>query len=129
MQTFKKHERLAGQKITDKLFSQGKSFTFPPFRMIWLIQDQTAIYPAQVLITVSKKRIKKAVDRNLIKRRIREAYRKNKNKLYQFLDQNEIKCVFAILYISDTIESYEEVEKKIILLLLRFQSEYEKNIK
>ena len=129
MQTFKKHERLAGQKITDKLFTQGKSFKVEPFRMIWLVQEQTALFPAQVLISVSKKRIKKAVDRNLIKRRIREAYRKNKNKLYQFLDQNEIKCVFAILYNSDIIESYQEIEEKINLLLLRFQSEYEKNIK
>lgn len=129
MQTFKKNERLTGQKITEKLFSQGKSFTVHPFRMIWLVQEQKKIYHAQVLISVSKKRIKKAVDRNLIKRWIREAYRKNKNGLYQFLDHHKINCVFAILYNSDTIESYQKVEEKIILLLLRFQSEYEKYTK
>ena len=128
MQTFKKHERLSGQKIIDTLFSEGKIFVVSPFRVVWLEYELAGQSPAQMLISVSKKRIKKAVDRNLVKRRIREAYRKNKDEFYEFLNRNQVKCAFALLYNSDLIADYKEIEEKIILLLQRFQSEYEKSI-
>jgi len=129
MQTFKKHERLSGQKIIDTLFSEGKIFVVSPFRVVWLEYELAGQSPAQVLISVSKKRIKKAVDRNLVKRRIREAYRKNKDEFYKFLNRNQVKCAFALLYNSDLIADYKEIEEKINLLLQRFQSEYEKSIR
>jgi len=129
MQTFKKHERLSGQKIIDTLFSEGKIFVVSPFRVVWLEYELAGQSPAQMLISVSKKRIKKAVDRNLVKRRIREAYRKNKDEFYKFLNRNQVKCAFALLYNSDLIADYKEIEEKIILLLQRFQSEYEKSIR
>jgi ribonuclease P protein component len=129
MQTFKKHERLSGQKIIDNLFSEGKSFMVSPFRVVWIVQELTGNFPARVLISVSKARIKKAVDRNLVKRRIREAYRKNKKDFYVFLNHKQVNCVFALLYNSSVIECYQEIEEKIILLLQRFQSEYEKSVK
>lgn len=129
MQTFKKHERLSGQKIIDTLFSEGKIFVVSPFRVVWLEYELAGQSPAQVLISVSKKRIKKAVDRNLVKRRIREAYRKNKDEFYKFLNRNQVKCAFALLYNSDLIADYKEIEEKIILLLQRFQSEYETSIR
>jgi ribonuclease P protein component len=127
MQTFKKHERLSGQKIIDTLFSEGKIFVVSPFRVVWLEYELAGQSPAQVLISVSKKRIKNAVDRNLVKRRIREAYRKNKDEFYEFLNRNQVKCAFALLYNSDLIADYKEIEEKINLLLQRFQSEYEKS--
>jgi len=129
MQTFKKHERLSGQKIIDTLFSEGKIFVVSPFRVVWLEYELAGQSPAQMLISVSKKRIKKAVDRNLVKRRIREAYRKNKDEFYKFLNRNQVKCAFALLYNSDLIADYKEIEEKIILLLQRFQSEYETSIR
>ncbi len=129
MQTFKKHERLSGKKIIDTLFSEGKIFVVSPFRVVWLEYELAGQSPAQVLISVSKKRIKKAVDRTLVKRRIREAYRKNKDEFYEFLNRNQVKCAFALLYNSDLIADYKEIEEKINLLLQRFQSEYEKSIR
>lgn len=129
MQTFKKHERLSGQKIIDTLFLEGKIFVVSPFRVVWLEYELAGQSPAQMLISVSKKRIKKAVDRNLVKRRIREAYRKNKDEFYEFLNRNQVKCAFALLYNSDLIADYKEIEEKINLLLQRFQSEYEKSIR
>jgi ribonuclease P protein component len=129
MQTFKKQERLSGQKIIDTLFSEGKIFVVSPFRVVWLEYELSGHSPAQVLISVSKKRIKKAVDRNLVKRRIREAYRKNKDEFYEFLNHKGVKCAFALLYNSDLIAEYKEIEEKINLLLQRFQSEYEKSIR
>jgi ribonuclease P protein component len=76
MQSFGKSERLSGQKLIDTLFSDGKSYVVPPFRIVWFKYEITGVFPVRLLISVSKKKIKKAVDRNLIKRRIREAYRK-----------------------------------------------------
>jgi len=126
MQSFKKYERLSGQKVIDTLFSDGKSFAISPFRVVWLLNQTTGISPAQILISVPKKKIKNAVDRNLVKRRIREAYRKNKDVFYEYLRSNQINCAIAVLYNSNQIADYKEIEEKIILLLQRFQSEYEK---
>jgi ribonuclease P protein component len=129
MQTFKKEERLSRKKIVDQLFSEGKSFIVFPFRIVWMNYDPEVDYPAQVLINVSKKRFKRAVDRNLIKRRTREAYRRNKESWYKFLDEYNFKCVFALLYISTEIDSFKAIEEKIILILHRLQSEYERDVK
>ena len=129
MQTFKKDERLSAEKIIDKLFSRGKSFLIYPYRVVWMEHEAGTKYPAQILISVSKKKFKKAVDRNLIKRRTREAYRKNKSSFYKFLNHKEKNCIFALVYTSNEIALYKEIEQKIILILQRLQSEYEKDIR
>ena len=129
MQTFKKEERLSKIKVIDKLFSEGKKFNITPFRIIWINTEIESQYPVQVLISVSKKQFKRAIDRNLIKRRIREAYRKNKANLYSGLNKSAKKCVFALLYNSSEIASYKDIEEKIILILQRLQTIHENNIK
>ena len=129
MQTFKKEERLSRKKLVDQLFSEGKSLVVFPYRIVWMRGDFESKYPAQVLINVPRKKFKRAVDRNLIKRRTREAYRRNKDLWYKFLDGENFKCVFTLLYISTEIASYKDIEEKIILILQRLQSEYEKDIK
>ena len=129
MQTFKKEERLSKVKLINQLFSEGKKFTITPFRVFWLDVDLETIYPAQVMISVSKKQFKKAVDRNLIKRRIREAYRKNKSNLYQHLNKTGTTTVFALLYTSGELVSYKEIEQKIIQVLQRLQTIHENNSK
>jgi len=128
MQTFSKDERLSGQKIIERLFSEGKSFTVFPFRIIWLKSTFESNFPARIMISVSKKKFKRAVDRNLIRRRIREAYRKNKAEIYNYLNLQQAQCSICLIYNSDKILDYTEIEQKIKLLLLRFQTEYEKNI-
>ncbi|WP_223833721.1 ribonuclease P protein component [Pedobacter riviphilus] len=83
MYTFRKEERLCSRKHLDLLFKNGSSFLLYPFRISYLFVDVPAHVQAQVVINVPKKRYKRAVDRNLLKRRIREAYRLNKqDKLY-----------------------------------------------
>jgi ribonuclease P protein component len=128
MQTFRKDERLSGQKIIERLFSEGKSYSVFPFRIIWLKSTFECDFPARIMISVSKKRFKRAVDRNLIKRRIREAYRKNKPDIYAYLSHQQVQCAICLIYNAERILDYTEIEEKIKLLLLRFQSEYEKNI-
>lgn len=128
MQTFRKDERLSGQKIIEKLFSEGKSFTVFPFRVIWLKSTFESDFPARIMISVSKRKFKRAVDRNLIKRRIREAYRRNKTDIHDFLNRQQVQCAICLIYNTERILDFSEIEEKIKLLLLRFQSEYEKNI-
>jgi len=71
----------------------------------------------QVLITVSKRNFKKAVERNLIKRRIKEAYRKNKMPLVESCMSKSTTVLLGLIYTGKTILSYAEIEKKIILIL------------
>jgi ribonuclease P protein component len=126
MQTFTKEERLYKKSIIDKLFSEGKGFIIDPFRIVWLDHRLDSIFPAQILIAISKKKFKRAVDRNLMKRRIREAYRKNKEQLYTFLKKNNFSYVIGIIYIADKLTPYKEIDQKIKLVLQRLQTEYEK---
>jgi ribonuclease P protein component len=128
MQTFKKHERLKREKIIELLFSEGKHFWKSPFKVVWINHPLEGLSPAQILVVVPKKKIRKAVNRNLIKRRIREAYRLHKYEFYNCLNKHENNCALAIIYTADEILPYTEIEEKIILVLQRLQKDYEKGI-
>ena len=129
MQTFKKEERLYRKKIIKKLFEEGKKFHVYPFKIIWLDIESDSKFPAQILISVSKRNFKKAVDRNKIKRQIREVYRINKSLFYEFMDKNKKHCVFAIIYSAEDFTPFKELEQKIIIILQRLILEHEKIIK
>jgi ribonuclease P protein component len=122
-QKFRKAERLCSKKLIEELFRSGKSFYSYPFRLVWLPVQNYLPYDAQVSISVQKRHFKKAVDRNLLKRRIREAYRKNKHELYFKLGEEKLQIVFMIIYGSRDILSYEEIEDKIIVILSRLKEE------
>jgi ribonuclease P protein component len=118
MYTFKKEERLCNKKLIDELFHNGSSFLCYPYRVSWLTVEENAEFPVQVLIAVPKKRYKRAVDRNLVKRRIREAYRLNKQEhLYNLLTAADKKIIFSVGYIGKEIEPYPVMEKKMLKLL------------
>jgi len=119
-QTFKKEERLFGRKIIDELFLRGKSFSVHPFRIIWLEIKLNASHPVQIVISVPKKKIKKAVKRNKIKRQIREAYRKNKYFLYEHLEKTRKQIAMMIIYTQTEEMTYKEIEKKIVITLQHF---------
>ena len=122
--TFTKEERLCNKKLIDQLYHNGSSFLCYPFKVSWLINLDTQPFPAQVLFSVSKKRYKKAVDRNLIKRRIREAYRLHKQQyLYSLLSGADKRIVFSIGFIGKEIAPYDFIEKKIIKLLNQLSEE------
>ena len=127
MYTFRKGEKLRNFGIIRSLFEQGHSFYEYPFKVYYmLINERSEKYPAQVLFSVSKKRFKKAVDRNRIKRLIREAYRLNKASLYEFIDNDKAMLIIGIVYTGKDMPVYNETESKIILILRRLMKEYEK---
>ena len=111
--TFKKEEHLCSRKAFETLFKDGSSLFHFPFRIIWMKTDYPLTYPAQIAFAVPKKRFKRANKRNLIKRRLREAYRLNKHPLYQFLTEHETQIQFLIVYIAPEILTYHEIEPKI----------------
>ena len=124
-QTFRKEERLKSSKVVKQLFSQANGFLVHPFKVNWVIGEEKEKYPAKILIGVSRKNFRKAVERNRLKRLIREAYRKNKYLLYQYLEDRHSSCNFSVIYIGKAEEDYSVIEKKIIILLQRLISELE----
>jgi len=124
-QTFRKEERLKSSKAIKLLFSRGNSFLIHPFKVNWVPESQEQKFPARVLIGVSRKNFRKAVERNQVKRVIREAYRKNKYILYDYLEEREISCNFSIIFIGRSKPDHSVAEKKIIDIIKRLISELE----
>lgn len=121
MQTFTKAERLCSKVIMDKVFETGKVIVVPSFKLIWLKADKIEEQPVQIVITVPKRNFKRAVDRNKMKRRIREAYRKNKEVLYSGISSESY--YMMLIYTGRSIIEYKEIEEKILKLLQRLVPE------
>lgn len=119
--SFKKPERLKSRKIISSLFENGQSFTLSPYRIVWKIISLESSTPAQVVISVSKKYFPRAVDRNLIKRRIREIYRKNKEIIYSTLKEKNIQCAFMIIFTEKKIVDFKTMETKLVDALKVFE--------
>lgn len=122
-QTFGKDERLHKKILIKKLFTKGASFYVYPFRVTSLQTDLSSVPPIQILISVPKQSFKNAVDRNLLKRRIREAYRKNKQVLFGSLQEKHIKMLVCFTYTAKAILPYSVIHDKIIILLQRLMEE------
>lgn len=120
---FRKSERLCSKKDIQSLFEQGNSFGVYPFRLIWLKFDDNTIDPARIVVSIPKKRFKRAVKRNLLRRRVKESYRLRKGTFYQELAQINTRVNFVVIYTGDKIMSYHELDRKISLLLTRFLKE------
>ncbi len=96
--TFKKEERLSLDSRIKILFNSGAAIHSSPVKILWLTSGEPLEYPAQALFTVSAKRFKKAVDRNRIKRKLKEAYRQQKAWLYRELKRLDRVVLIGILY-------------------------------
>ena len=96
----------------------SKSFSIFPIRVVYMPIEQGEV-PATILISVSKRRFKRAVKRNRVKRQIREAYRKNKGGLWQALEEKEQGVAVAFIYLSDELVATAELEEKMKTALSR----------
>ena len=120
---FPKKQKLCGEKVIERLFANGKSISEKPFRAIWNFEKNNDQVFVKSLIVVSKKRLKLAVDRNVVKRRIKEAYRLQKKQLECFLEGTNQQLNLAIIYQQEEILDYKTLEEKINLLLSRLIKE------
>ena len=116
-QTFGKKEKLCSRKMIEVLFVSGKVLYLRPFRAVYTIRTDGEDVPVKVVLAVSKRNFKKAVDRNLIKRRMREAYRQNKGLLYELLVTNSLKIALMIQYTGKEMLSHRECESNMKSLL------------
>lgn len=122
--TLKKTDKLKSRKLIDQLFSEGDRVKSFPFHMVFLPVDNDRITTLQVGFSVPKRNIKLAVDRNRIKRLMREVYRKNKNLFSEGINE---KYIFMIVYTARNEMEYADLELAILKLASKFQSKLKNN--
>jgi len=120
--SFGKKEKLCLQLVIDRLFAEGRSFKVYPIRVMLLPVERAEAH-AQVLISVPKKRVKKAHDRNRIKRHIREAYRLNKSELVEKWGREGRYFAIGIIYLTDLASDFTEMNRVMAEVVQRLQKE------
>lgn len=118
--TFAKAEKLCSIKSIDYLFVKGDSFIAYPLRVVYSIKEcveETEESGVSVLVSVSKKKFKRAVKRNRVKRLIREAYRLNKFPYIDTVIAKNKHIDIAFLYLKSELPTYEEIEKSMLKAL------------
>jgi ribonuclease P protein component len=115
--TLGKQERLKSKKLIEKLYAEGKSVKTFPLRMVFVQTAHTSDFPCQVGVSVAKRNYKLAVDRNRLKRLMRETYRLQKEIVYKNLEEP---YVFMISYIGREEMKYEDLYLKMEKLLTLF---------
>lgn len=123
--TFRKEEKLCSQKIIGEIFLTGSSFLCYPLKVVWKVEELPGPYRAQVVFSVPKRLFKRAHDRNLLKRRLREAYRFNKHELYTLLEDNQHQLALMVVYIAKEELGFVQIEKAMIKVISRFKSDPE----
>lgn len=136
--TFPKDMRLSSKKEIDSLFLEGDTFVSGPFRVFYrLYKPDQPVSPSshsipsscQIAFSVSKKRLKSAVQRNAVKRRLREAFRlQYPHILKQVLEQSGHILLLLCIYLPHEVKPWDYTEKKMGILLSYFSDICQKNI-
>lgn len=127
---FRKDERLSGVKPVQLLFTEsaGSIFIFP-LKLNWRFREATETEPnIKLLVTVSKKRMKRAHDRNRVKRILREVYRKNKAGLSEVLDKKQLHIDLSLSFVSENHLHINEVERIFLSIAHRFVKQLDAHV-
>ncbi len=121
MPAFPREERLKEKLLIARLFAKGKHLAEFPIRLLWVEEEGESMSGLKVLFSVPKKKVRKAVDRNKIKRKMREVYRQNRTELKNMLTDRKKGLVIGFVFMGTTTTPATETESKIILTLRRLQ--------
>ena len=116
-QTFGKKEKLKSKILITKLFDEGRSVSSFPLKLVYIPVQQSSI-SIKTGVTVAKRNFKSAVDRNRIKRLLRESYRLNKALVFNNTDAH---FAFLFLYLGKDMPSFEQLDQKMKLVLNKFK--------
>lgn len=122
--SYSKKEKLKSKKLIEKMFVEGRSISAFPLRLVYIETPFNDGVTIKTGVSVSKRHFKSAVDRNSIKRLMREAYRLNK-PLY--FNNFSTQCAFMILYIGNEKPTLKQIEAKMNLLFEKFHDDFNKN--
>jgi ribonuclease P protein component len=131
-ETFTKAERICSKLLIDKLFTGGNaSMAAFPLRAVYMFIDAedeklSLKSPISVLISVPKRKLHLAVDRNRLKRQVREAYRRNKQSLYALMEEKKLHLAIAFICISDQPAESEQVTRAVKKVLRRIEESVKK---
>lgn len=117
--SFPKSEHLCGEIRITRLFTQGDAFIAYPLRVVYLLEQKKDKESVSVMVSVPKKRFKRAVKRNRLKRLMREAYRLNKQNLWEKLEEKQLQIHIAFNYVSNDELDFASIEKKMKVALER----------
>jgi ribonuclease P protein component len=115
--TFNKAEKLSKEKTIQELFNRGSSFYLYPFKVVYILNPDPSVTHPQILISVSSRSFPRAVDRNLIKRRIREGYRLQK----EIIQGGSKKGAFAFVYTAKSVVPFAEIKNRLFLVLEKIE--------
>ena len=123
--SFSKSEHLCGEKRITRLFIEGEAFIAYPLRVVYILEPKKDKETLSVMVSVPKKRFKRAVKRNKLKRLMREAYRLNKHILLEKAEEKQLQFHIAFNYVSNDELDFVTIEKKMKVALQRLADRIE----
>jgi ribonuclease P protein component len=115
--SFHKKEKLKSRKLTDSLFTSGKSFTVFPIKVFYKLTEEPQNFSVKVGVAVSGRNFKKATNRNRIKRLLRETYRLQKEKLLEVANNKNKQLAVFFLYVDKTMPEFELLKTTMLVAL------------